>query len=263
MLSIKFKEEDEVIVISGLQPAGKNLLGKAGTITKIQLNGMIEVGFDEHLSALYDNKWYFNPYDLVKKETQTSMQDLTIRRLCAIGRRRLDKAKAKIEEDRQQMEEAAQQEKKRAMARKWRSLVGEAQYDLGEEISKYVNWDKPKQYDAIDKIFAIKDHAFTILIPNFTPIEVNYRYISGQDWIFDSWNILSKVREAYSGNLKDLPIVLELARVEGLVHKKQKVKIEEINSDLEEGTVKKPLVGPTVDESEEAWSYGPGCPGLA
>jgi len=252
MLHINFKEKDAVIVIRGMMPKDKNLLGKEGIITKIQPNGMIEVQFTEHLSALYGDKWYFGPGDLVKADPM-----LSIKRLCAIGKHRLDKMKEQKEEEKRQCKQDQENEKKRGLARKWRSLVGEAQYDLGEEVNKYVKWDRP--YDD-EKFMSVKEHAFTILIPGFAPVEAVYRFISGSDWIFDSWNVSAgKGKEAYSGKLVDFPIVLEIARVEGLVKKRQIVKIEEVSGDLEEGVVKKPMV---VTQSDgEDWSYGPnvGC----
>lgn len=149
---------------------------------------------------------------------------LTIRKLTEEGKLRLEEMQRmeSIVEEENKVKE--QNDKRRNIARAWRNLVGEAKYDMSEDVWQFINWERPDSFTNQTKL-----HNFVIVIPGYAEFHGIYtcHYEKGAipGWRFGRWEFGEHGSHVFK-NLEDLPLVLAMTKM----NDKSKVQIEEISN---------------------------------
>lgn len=149
-------------------------------------------------------------------------------------------------------------EQHRAMQRKWRQLLGEAKYDIPEDLWRFINWSMPETWYKPNRGYTnVNSHKFVLQLPGFLPINVIYKTWASTEWAFNKFEI--DVPGGYTSSAKyhDLPFFLALAH-RGQKPRRNKVKIEEIKTpkgcELTFGASLKGLRKTAAEEMEDAYA---------
>ncbi len=142
----------------------------------------------------------------------------------------------------------------RAITRKWRNLVGEARYDIYEDLWPYIDWSMP---DWEKDFYKINLYTFVLRLPGFLPIGITYKTLAYSEWNFHKYEMWIGTSHIATSRYYELPLFMAIAAEMGNKPKKQKVIIEEIESTLTANAKTRRVSSiPTEAEMEQYHMWG-------